>query len=201
MAPDWLGPVAWPKLFRTALPSPVFLSSTVPIVMGRETRRKTMDLTFTVAARIAKPVAEVFEAIVNPAQLSRYFTTGGAKGRLEPGATVSWDFHDFPGAFPVWVVEVEPERRIVLRWEANDGAPSDGDAAVTASAGYKTTVTMTFEPLEDGRTLVSIAEEGWRETEAGLKASYGNCQGWTQMLCALKAYLEYGINLREGMFK
>jgi uncharacterized protein YndB with AHSA1/START domain len=70
-----------------------------------------MDLTFTVAARIAKPVAEVFEAIVNPAQLSRYFTTGGAKGRLETGATVSWDFHDFPGAFPVWVVEVEPEWR------------------------------------------------------------------------------------------
>src|SRR3954463_3749370 len=70
-----------------------------------------MDLTFTAAARIAKPVAEVFEAIVNPAQLSRYFTTGGAKGRLETGATVSWDFHDFPGAFPVWVVEVEPERR------------------------------------------------------------------------------------------
>ena len=36
-----------------------------------------MDLTFTVAARIAKPVAEVFEAIVNPAQLSRYFTRRG----------------------------------------------------------------------------------------------------------------------------
>jgi uncharacterized protein YndB with AHSA1/START domain len=64
-----------------------------------------------------------------------------------------------------------------------------------------TTVTMTFEALEDGRTLVSISEEGWRQTEGGLKASYGNCQGWTQMLCALKAYLEYGINLREGMFK
>lgn len=28
-------------------------------------------------------------------------------------------------------------------------------------------------------------------------------QGWMQDagLCALKAYLEYGINLREGMFK
>src|SRR3954469_12006651 len=82
-------------------------------------------------------------------------------------------------------------------------SPSAGSpcCARIASAGYKTTVTMTFEPLEDGRTLVSIAEEGWRETEAGLKASYGNCQGWTQMLCSLKAYLEYGINLREGMFK
>ena len=85
--------------------------------------------------------------------------------------------------------------------EANDGAPSDGDAAVAASTGYKTTVTMTFEPLEDGRTLVSIAEEGWRETANGLKASYGNCQGWMQMLCAMKAYIEYGINLRQGMFK
>ncbi|MBA1154870.1 SRPBCC domain-containing protein [Microvirga mediterraneensis] len=151
-----------------------------------------MDLTFKVSARIAKPVAEVFEAVANPDELSRYFTTGGAKGRLETGATVTWDFHDFPGAFPVWVVEVVPEKRIVLQWEANDGA---------SSTSYRTTVTMTFEPLDDGRTLVSISEEGWRETETGLKASYGNCQGWMQMLCALKAYKEYGINLREGMFK
>jgi len=154
-----------------------------------------MDLRFSVAARIAKPVAEVFEAVANPAELSRYFTTGGAKGRLETGATVTWDFHDFPGAFPVEVVEVEPERRIVLRWEAADGA------SPTASAGYQTTVTMTFEPLDDGRTLVTVSETGWRETDGGLKASYGNCQGWMQMLCALKAWLEYGINLREGMFK
>jgi uncharacterized protein YndB with AHSA1/START domain len=158
-----------------------------------------MELRFKVAGRIARPVAEVFEAVVDPAALSRYFTTGGARGRLEAGATVHWDFHDHPGAFPVEVVEVEPNRRIVLCWEANEGAPADG-AAVTASAGYRTTVTMTFEPLEDGRTLVSIAEEGWRETPAGLEGSYGNCQGWTQMLCALKAYLEHGINLREGMY-
>jgi uncharacterized protein YndB with AHSA1/START domain len=160
-----------------------------------------MDLTFKVSARIAKPVAEVFEAIVNPAELSRYFTTGGAEGRLETGVTVTWDFHDFPGAFPVWVVEVVPDKRIVLQWEASEDAPLEGDEAVAASRGYRTTVTMTFEPLDDGRTLVSVSEEGWRETEAGLKASYGNCQGWMQMLCALKAYKEYGINLREGMFK
>lgn len=155
-----------------------------------------MDLTFKVSARIAKPVAEVFEAVVNPSELSRYFTTGGAKGRLETGATVTWDFHDFPGAFPVRVIEVVPEKKIVLQWEAGDANEADGAGA------YDTTVTMTFEPLDDGRrTLVSISEEGWRETEAGLKSSYGNCQGWMQMLCALKAYKEYGINLREGMFK
>jgi len=156
-----------------------------------------VELKFSVSGRIARPVAEVFEAVVDPAQLSRYFTTGGARGRLETGATVYWDFHDFPGAFPVEVVEVEKDRRIVLRWAAEEGT-AGGEAG---AAGSFTTVTMTFEPTGDGRTLVTIAEEGWRETEAGLRASYGNCQGWMQMLCALKAHIEHGINLREGMFK
>lgn len=155
-----------------------------------------MELTFKVSAHIAKPVAEVFEAVVNPAELSRYFTTGGAKGRLEAGATVMWDFHDFPGAFPVEVVEVVENERIVLRWAANDGDPVPGQPA-----GYQTTVTMTFQALDGGRTLVSVSEEGWRETPGGLKASYNNCGGWMQMLCAMKAYMEYDINLREGMFK
>ena len=148
---------------------------------------------------IAEPITGVSEAIVNPAQLSRYFTTGGAKGRLETGATISWEFQ-FSRAFPVWVVEVEPERRIVLRWEANDGAPSDGDAAVTASAGYKTAVTMTFEPLEDGRTLVSIAEEAQdRSGSQGILRELPRVDA--PMLCTLKAFVQYGINLREGMFK
>lgn len=156
-----------------------------------------MDLKFKVAARIAKPLSEVFEAVVNPEHLSHYFTTGGAKGRLETGATVTWDFHDFPGAFPVDVVEVEKDRRIVLRWDAAEGDSPDQSTPV----GYKTTVTMTFEELEDGRTLVSVSEEGWRESAAALKSSYGNCEGWTGMLCAMKVWLEHGINLREGMYK
>jgi len=56
-----------------------------------------MELKFKVAARIARPVGEVFEAITDPAKLSRYFTTGGAQRRLETGATVTWSFHDHPG--------------------------------------------------------------------------------------------------------
>ena len=158
-----------------------------------------MDLTFRVTARIARPVAEVFEAVVNPAELSRYFTTGGAKGRIETGATVYWDFADFPGAFPVWVKEVVPQQKIVFEWAASEGQPDDG--APVATVGYNTTVTMTFEPLDDGRTLVAIEEHGWKETPASLKASYGNCQGWSQMQCAMKAWLEHGLNLREGMYK
>ena len=160
-----------------------------------------MELKFRVAARIAKPVHEVFEAVADPKQLSRYFTTGGAQGRLETGATVTWDFHDYPGAFPVHVVEVVPNERIVLRWEAGEGEAPNVEGGEMENAGYETTVTMSFKALDDGRTLVEIAEEGWRFNEGALQASYGNCQGWSQMLAALKVWLEHGINLREGMYK
>lgn len=157
-----------------------------------------MDLKFKVSGRIARPVEEVFEAVADPAKLSAYFTTGGAVGRMETGATVQWEFADFPGAFPVEIVEVEPNRRIVLQWEANEGPPEDGDAVIRTA--YMTTVVFTFAPLDDGRTLVTIEEGGWRETPTGLKAAFGNCQGWSQMLAALKAWVEHGINLRDGFY-
>lgn len=150
-----------------------------------------MDLQFRVFAHVSRPVTEVFEAVVDPEQLSHYFTTGGATGRLESGATVTWDFHDFPGAFPVRAIEVAPNERIVLEWKAND----------ESAEPYDTRVTMSFEPVEAGRTLVAIEESGWRESEAGLKAAFGNCMGWSQMLCALKMWLEHGVNLREDMYK
>ncbi|ERP90966.1 ATPase [Labrenzia sp. C1B10] len=148
-----------------------------------------MELKFTVGGRISKPVAEVFEAVVDPAQLSEFFTTGGARGRIEAGAEVSWDFHDFPGAFPVLVQEVVPNEKVVLQWEAGDDART------------WTTVTITFQELEDGRTHVRINEFGWPGTETGLKSCLGNCEGWTGMLCAMKVWLENGIRLRDGFYK
>lgn len=62
------------------------------------------------------------------------------------------------------MVEVVPDERIVLEWEANEEG---------SGPNYDTTVTMTFSPVDGdaGRTLIEIAEEGWRETEGGLKAS------------------------------
>src|SRR6476659_3827203 len=97
-------------------------------------RGVTMTVAFKVSGRIARPVHEVFEAVVDPDQLSKYFTTNGAKGRLETGATVTWDFADFPGAFPVEVVEVVPDEKIVLKWKANEGeAPNLPESEAAAS--------------------------------------------------------------------
>ncbi|MCU1422766.1 MAG: ATPase [Microbacteriaceae bacterium] len=149
------------------------------------------ELHFTVSGRIARPVAEVYEAVADPQQLSRYFTTGGAKGRLEPGAEVTWDFADFPGAFPVTVVEAAPPTRIVIEWA---GSETLGDGGVTRT-------TFEFEPVDgDSRTLVTITESSWKPTAAGAKSAFGNCEGWTGMLSALKAWVEHGITLREGFY-
>ena len=158
------------------------------------------ELKFSVSGRIAKPVGEVFEAVVNPEHLSQYFTTGGAKGRLETGATVTWDFHDFPGAFPVWVIEVVEDEKIVLEWGANEAASGE-IGAKHAETDYRTTVTMLFKPTGDGRTLVEIVEEGWHDSPGALRGAFGNCEGWTGMFFAMKAWLEHGINLRTGTYK
>jgi uncharacterized protein YndB with AHSA1/START domain len=146
-----------------------------------------MELQFQVYGKIARPVAEVFDAVYNPTKLSGYFTTGGASAPLVEGSTVTWDFADFPGAFPVQVRKVERDRLIELEWKAGDG-------------DYTTRTRLEFEPLEGGATLVRISEGKWKENQRGLDASYGNCMGWTQMLCAMKLYVERGINLREYFF-
>jgi uncharacterized protein YndB with AHSA1/START domain len=57
---------------------------------------------------------------------------------------------------------------------------------------------MTFSPLNDEEAMVQISESGWRDDEEGVKSSYGAAGGWMHMMCCLKAYLEYGINLRAG---
>ena len=149
-----------------------------------------MDPNYNVWMIVNRPVHEVFEAVADPKELSSYFTTGGASARLEAGKTVTWDFHDYPGAFPVHVKDVVPDERIMFEWQGDEpGAKRD------------ISVTMTFTSVEDGRTKVEVAETGWSDSDAGVKASYGNCMGWSQMLAAMKAWKEYGINLREGAYK
>ena len=150
------------------------------------------QLSFTVSGRVARPVAQVYEAVADPEQLSRYFTTGGARGRLEPGTEVTWDFADFPGAFGVKVVAADPPRRIEIEWEGE---------ATTDESGNTTTI-FEFEPIDDGsRTLVTITESAWRPTVDGAKNAFGNCEGWTGMLAAMKAWIEHGVNLRDGFYK
>jgi uncharacterized protein YndB with AHSA1/START domain len=146
-----------------------------------------MELKFRIQTKIQKPLADVFDAVYNPEKITKYFATGSASGPLVEGARVIWRFADYPGDAPLSVKKMIPNRLIEFEWEAMDG-------------GYDTQVQIEFEPLSADETLVTISEGKWKENQKGLDASYGNCYGWMQMSCCLKAYLEYGINLRKGFF-
>jgi uncharacterized protein YndB with AHSA1/START domain len=162
-----------------------------------------MDLSFTVQTKIQKPVNEVFDAVHNPKKLSSYFTSGGSNGPLDEGKTVLWKFNDVGDKIveaPVKVQKVVRNRLIRFSWAASEGLYDPKTGSVPESGGYDTVVEMSFEPLSANETLVKIVEGKWRDTTEGLQGSYGNCQGWTQMTDCLKAYLEYGINLRKGSY-
>ncbi|HMO80301.1 MAG TPA: SRPBCC domain-containing protein [Pyrinomonadaceae bacterium] len=149
-----------------------------------------MELKFKVQTKIQKPVAEVFDAVYNPDKLSGYFTNGGASAPLDEGTTVEWAFADNPGdegfKFPVEVKRTVPNELIELVWEG--------------AKGLNTNVRMEFEAAGEDETIVRISESGWRETQDDLNSSYLNCMGWSQMISALKAYAEHGINLRKGAY-
>ena len=149
-----------------------------------------MEPTYKVFIIVNRPRHDVFEAVADPKELSAYFTTGGASARLEQGQTVIWDFADFPGAFPVHVTEVVPDEKIVFNWQANEPGVEN-----------QIQVTLRFTDVEEGRTKVEVEEAGWRNSKEGIDASYGNCMGWSQMIAALKMWVEHRINLREGAYK
>jgi uncharacterized protein YndB with AHSA1/START domain len=142
-----------------------------------------MELKFTVQTKILKPAAEVFDAIVNPTKLSGYFTEKATP--MEEGGVAKWKFPEFDETFPVWIKKIVPNQLIVLEWESQEGP-------------YHTKVEIRTEPIDAQTTMLKISESGWRENQKGLESSYGNCGGWMHMSCCLKAYLEYGINLRKG---
>ncbi len=162
-----------------------------------------MELRFTVQTKIQKPVREVFDAVYNPKKLSGYFTSGGSNGSLDEGKTVLWTVHDVGSeavTVPVKVKKTIKDKLIQFSWAASEGVYDPKTGSMPHPGGYDTTVEMSFESLGENETLVKIVEGEWRPTTDGLQGSYGNCQGWMNMSCCLKAYLEHGVNLRKGSF-
>ncbi len=92
-----------------------------------------------------KPVAEVFEAFVNPDLTSKFWFTKGS-GRLEAGKQVRWDWEMYDFSLEVDVTVVEKNSRIVIEWPAY---------------GASTTVEWAFTPRSDGTTFISVTNKGF----------------------------------------
>jgi uncharacterized protein YndB with AHSA1/START domain len=143
-------------------------------------------LEIKVGLKIQKPAHDVFEAIVDPSKMSNYFISKSS-GRIEQGKTVNWQFPEFDMQFSVRVHEVQPDKFISYSWD-------------NAEDGTTTTVEITLKPMGNSETFVSITEKSRDNDEKGIKWLKGNTEGWANFLACLKAYLEYGINLRKGAF-
>ncbi len=129
---------------------------------------------------IRKPVADVFEAFVNPEITTRFWFTKGS-GRLEAGQQVQWDWEMYGISIPVTVKAIEPSRRILIEWPGQGGP---------------TTVEWLFTSLEDGSTFVSITNSGLTgDGDELVKQATDSTQGFTLVLAGLKALLEHGVRL------
>ena len=146
-----------------------------------------MSRNYTISTRINRPVSEVFSAVVSGNRLTRYFTDVSS-GDLISGERIVWTWKDW-GDHPVTVRTVETDRYIELALNTKDWKKTRNDA-------YDVSVIFEFEETDDGGTLLSISEQGWRTDEEGLKGSHDNCGGWMHMAMCLKAYLEHDIDLR-----
>ena len=136
------------------------------------------------AIQISKPAGEVFEAIVDPVKMSNYFISESS-GRMEEGKKLVWRFPEFDMNVPVRVGKIEKNKYISFYWDSD---------------GFELLSEMTLTSRANNSTLVSVTEKSMENDEAGLKWLVGNTEGWANFLACLKAWLEYGINLRKGAF-
>jgi len=133
-----------------------------------------------IAMLIRKPVAEVFEAFVDPDITPKFWFTKSS-GRLEVGKQVQWEWEMYGISIPVTAKTIEQNKRIVIEWPGYRGA---------------TTVEWTFAPQKDGTTFVSVTETGFTgDGDELVKQVTDSTQGHSLVLAGLKALLEHDVKL------
>ncbi|OXA79099.1 Uncharacterized conserved protein YndB, AHSA1/START domain [Flavobacterium aquidurense] len=141
-----------------------------------------MELIAKATIQIQKPIEDVFEGIVNPQKMTNYFISESS-GRMETGKELIWKFPEFDDEVPIKDIQIEMNRSISYVWDP------------------ETVVKIEMETQPDKSTVVKVIEDGKTYNEKNLKWAIGNTEGWANFLACMKAYLEYGIQLRKGAFE
>jgi uncharacterized protein YndB with AHSA1/START domain len=154
-----------------------------PVKDGPVNNSQYGDIVVKVRERVLKPVAEVFDAFIDPTKMTNYLISG-ASGPMVAGDTVTWEFSDVGAKVSVDVLEVEVNRKIVYQ-----------------SHALRLPVVTSIEFANDGADIcvVSITDSQFPFTEEGVRLALGQNAGWTYTLCCLKAYLQFDVNLRRGL--
>jgi uncharacterized protein YndB with AHSA1/START domain len=136
--------------------------------------------------QVLKPINEVFDAIVDPDKMKNYFISKSS-GYMKEGETLYWKFAEMEIEFPVTVVKIEKDKHIAFKWDG-------------AFDGEQTLVEINLQSVENSITFITITEKSKENNEKGIKWLKSNTEGWANFLACLKAWMEYGIHLREGAY-
>ncbi len=144
-----------------------------------ENLRLTKTPIVKVGMLIRKPVAEVFEAFVNPdITLNFWFTK--SSGRLEVDKQITWTWEMYNATALVNVKEIEINKRILVEW---------GDI------GAMTELEWTFTPYKKDFTFVNITNSGFQgDGDSVVAQALDSSGGFTTVLDGAKAWLEHNIN-------
>ena len=115
---------------------------------------------------IRKPVAQVFEALVDPAITSRFWFSKSS-GRLETGKRIRWDWEMY-GHHTYVDVKAGPENPSPVEW--------------------------TFEDKGNNSTFVVVKNWGFKGTDNEIVTQViDSTGGFTFLLAGLKVFVEHGI--------
>ena len=122
--------------------------------------------------RVEAEPARVWAAWAEPAHVARWFADEG-HGSLEPGGEIVHVFHGH-GEHRYRVLEVEPERRLVLEGEM------DGIA-------FRQETVLTYR---DGVTVLTLVHSGFGSADPDSEITQGIDSGWAMALAVFKHYVE-----------
>jgi len=131
--------------------------------------------------RIAAAPEVVYEVVSSPEHLREWWPDEAELDAV-PGATGTIGFKQADGMMtvPVTVVEAEPPRRFVFRWDY------DGEVATVENS-----VLVTFDLVPvDGGTLLRFAETGYDEAAKSDAVLEDHTSGWDYFLPRIAPYVE-----------
>ena len=127
---------------------------------------------------IRRPVAEVFNAFVDPAVTTKFWFTKSS-GRLEVGKEVRWEWEMYGVSSRVRVKALETGKRILVEWSEPP-----------------TTIEWIVTPPGANATFVSLTTLGFSgNADAMIAEAIGSTEGFTLVLAGLKALLEHHVVL------
>lgn len=130
---------------------------------------------------IARPPEQVYDTLTSAGKWDEFFTTG-MELDPKPGGVCAFAWKDWgPDKYTLKVqgkvIEAQRPSLFVFQWGPEEKA---------------TTIRIELEATEHG-TVLTLTEEGYRDTSEGFAMMLECASGWGEAITLLKFYMEHGL--------